>query len=374
MAVTLTHISSTTSSVTLEVWHNNTGGTRVYWDYYSGGQWLNRTYTLVSSGSYGQYTFTSLNSGTGYNFRVRIVNGSNLAELASTTTYASTTSPPVAPPTPTGLSATAVSQSGVYLSWNGVSNVSYYELSIGYPLYQTQYIYSQTYFTWTGLSPATQYGWQVKAVGTNGLSSNYSSMVYATTNSPPVTAIPTGFSMSATSSSSITASWNGVYGASMYEFAIYSPTSHSGTTTSTSRAISGLAADTQYYGYVRAYSSEGGWSGWSSYSIARTKKGRPGNFAWTYAKTSGGSFNLYATEWNALFNRINDFRTYKDLATTGYTSAYSSYAFTSVQYNEARNAIYAMNPSTTIPPWRGSAEIIYASEINRLRDALNSIS
>lgn len=87
MAVTLTFIGSTNDTATVEVWHNYSSGSRAYWDYRVSGtsQWLNRGYDLVSSGSFRQFVFTGLQPSTYYEFRVRIVNGSNGAELGSDT-------------------------------------------------------------------------------------------------------------------------------------------------------------------------------------------------------------------------------------------------------------------------------------------------
>lgn len=463
MAVTLTKISSTTSSVTLEVWHNHSAGSRVYWDYLSGTTWLNRTYDLVSSGSYRQYTFTGLSSGTSYNFRVRVVNGSNLAELNSTTTYASTDSAPVAPSTPSGLSASAISQTAIDISWNNSSGAGYYELNMTYP-YSSTATPSYASYRWTGLSSGTQYGFRVRAFSSTGLASGWSNTVYATTNSPPpppstptgltvsgisqtavdiswnsgsnisyyelqmtspssgtvtpssasyrwtglaagtqyafriravsndgqysgwssnsygstnappVTATPTGFSLTTSSSSELQARWTAVSGATSYEVAIYSPTSSTYTSTTNSRLIGGLLSSTTYYAYVRAYSAAGGWSAWSAYSSAKTKAGRPASWVWHLSKTSNTAFNITASEWNTFCTRINAFRVdYKEISSYSFTTAYSANRFTAAQYNEARNAINGMNPSTAIPAFRSAGDVVNASDINTLRDSLNSI-
>lgn len=101
---------------------------------------------------------------------------------------------------------------------------------------------------------------------------------------------------------------------------------------------------------------------------------RPRDWEWYIGKYSGYSFNITASEWNAFFDKINEFRSYKGLSYYSYTRAYWGYNFTASQYNEARNAIAAMNPWTSIPSYRSRGETIYASDINSLRDSLNSVS
>ena len=66
---------------------------------------------------------------------------------------------------------------------------------------------------------------------------------------------------------------------------------------------------------------------------------RPSNFSWTYAKTSGGNFNLTAAEWNSFTSSINLFRVYKNLGNYTFTSAVSGNNFTATIFNQARKRI-----------------------------------
>lgn len=103
---------------------------------------------------------------------------------------------------------------------------------------------------------------------------------------------------------------------------------------------------------------------------------RPSNWSWATSKVAGSTFNITATEWNNFCTRINEFRRYKLGLGNDYTftTAYKGNAFTAAMYNQARNAINVMNPSTSIPVYRNKGDTIYASDINRLRDSLNSIA
>jgi len=104
---------------------------------------------------------------------------------------------------------------------------------------------------------------------------------------------------------------------------------------------------------------------------------RPSNWSWITAKTSGGSFNLTASEWASFIQRINDFYYYK--FNSGYPWSHnvgvsSGEQFTAGMFNEARSAISSMNPSTLPPNPVFSGQIVYAYLLNQLRDSLNSIS
>ena len=84
---------------------------------------------------------------------------------------------------------------------------------------------------------------------------------------------------------------------------------------------------------------------------------------------------MSAAEWNDFTDRINQFLQYKGLASVSFTIApYSDGQFYAFMYNQARNAITSLPYSVSPPPVRNSGDIIYASEINALRNSLNSVS
>lgn len=87
--------------------------------------------------------------------------------------------------------------------------------------------------------------------------------------------------------------------------------------------------------------------------------------------------NLTASDWNALQDKVNEFRQYKStqavpLPSYSFTRATSGGNFTYAMYNEMRNAIVDMTAS--IPPYRNKGDTILASDIRGLASALRGIT
>jgi hypothetical protein len=122
----------------------------------------------------------------------------------------------------------------------------------------------------------------------------------------------------------------------------------------------------------------------SSWLTVTVGGSRPTNWAWTTSFVSGGSMTYYsakkytvlpASEWNNFTTRINDFRSYKGLSNYSFTTVSAGTTFTATIYNQARNAINDMSPSTTVPSAVTSQVTkVTAYHFTRLRDALNSIT
>jgi hypothetical protein len=114
---------------------------------------------------------------------------------------------------------------------------------------------------------------------------------------------------------------------------------------------------------------------------------RPLNYEWDTPKVSGANFNISSIEWNRLTDRITQFRNYAGLSypKMGWTTApYADGKFYAFMYNQAVVGVagghlggtdYTALPHTIAPPpQRNSGDEIVASEINTLRDSLNSVS
>lgn len=100
---------------------------------------------------------------------------------------------------------------------------------------------------------------------------------------------------------------------------------------------------------------------------------RPDDFSWTYSKEKGGKFNLTAIEWNALAERINEFRAYKGLDNYSFNTAYSGNKYMAYMYNQARLAIQGISGYGTYIPTVSSGETITADMMNTLVSELNAI-
>ena len=113
---------------------------------------------------------------------------------------------------------------------------------------------------------------------------------------------------------------------------------------------------------------------WYYASATTSASTRPLNWAWYTSKTSGTAFNITATEWNAFCGRINEFRVYKSLTNYSFTSAVSGNNAQASQINQARTAINAMTPPTSVPAIVSSNGNCLQSTVNGLRDSLNSVA
>jgi hypothetical protein len=119
-----------------------------------------------------------------------------------------------------------------------------------------------------------------------------------------------------------------------------------------------------------------------SNQLTITTLGRPTpDFEWTTAKTSGGIFNLTASEWNSFTAKINAFRVYHGKGTMGFTT------FAAFMMNQALTGIRGGTLGGTyyeplddidldtypLPSNISTNDIIYAWYFNNMRDLLKHI-
>ena len=176
------------------------------------------------------------------------------------------TSPPTAP---TNLSQTAVSDSTATLSWNASTDdvgVTGYGLYVGGIRIDTT---SQTSYAFSGLSCASNYTLGVDAYDAAGNRSPVSTLIVTTSACPappppppsgdtsPPTA-PTNLSQSASTTSSVTASWTAStdnVGVTGYDVLVDG--TQSGTTATTSYTVTGLSCGTSHQVVVDAFDAAG---------------------------------------------------------------------------------------------------------------------
>ena len=152
----------------------------------------------------------------------------------------------VALPAPTGLTVSAVSNTSVSLSWNGVSGAA------GYNVYRdggkvNAAAVAATGFNDAGLASGTAYRYAVTAVTSSGASSAASASATATTTGtpPPLTA-PNGVAVTATTASTVSLSWSAVNGATGYNVYRNGTRANSTVITATAFSDGALAASTTY--------------------------------------------------------------------------------------------------------------------------------
>lgn len=133
--------------------------------------------------------------------------------------------------------------------------------------------------------------------------------------------------------------------------------------------------DAWYYMRVTVYDNETPYPNTTVREVRiQYKTGRPSEWSWHTNKVRGNPISLTATEWNSFCVKINQFRVYKSLSNYSFSTAYSGSPITASIVNEARSAILAMSPPTSVPTsaTAGVTEIT-ASHFNTLSSSLNSI-
>jgi fibronectin type 3 domain-containing protein/lysophospholipase L1-like esterase len=212
---------------------------------------------------------TGLSASTTYHYRVVATNEAGDSSPSGT---ASATTLGVPPPTPTGVTATAASQTAIDVSWTDVAGETGYRVersSNGTSGWSGVGTTGQnvTTFRNTGLSASTTYFYRVVATNSAG-DSTPSSVVSATTESPPPDPpspppAPSGVSATAASSSQINVSWTDVAGETGYRVE-RSPNGTTGWATAgttaqdvTSFQDTGLSPSTTYHYRVVATNEAG---------------------------------------------------------------------------------------------------------------------
>ena len=240
-------LRATATSTTLTLRWNAAAGATSYEVQRSGSS----TARTVSSGR--AYTFTGLTAGTSYTLYVRSKNNNGHSAWVSVSGV-------TAPPQPS-VPSIAATHNSLTLSWSSVRGATGYEVKrVGS---STIWTTTGTSYTFSRLSSNASYTLSVRATNAGGKSAWRSQT--GTTLLPN----PTGLSVSANTSSSLTLSWTLDSRAIWYRVKRGAGgTEQLLSSSRSSYTFSGLSANTSYTLYVRAVGA-GGLTGWSSTS-ART--------------------------------------------------------------------------------------------------------
>jgi hypothetical protein len=239
------------------------------------------------------------------NISINGVDGSVTHSATIALTIPGSNSCTTVPSAPAGLTATAVSSSGINLSWTAVTPPTNCTI-ISYTVYrsttsgftpsssnQVGTVTSGTAFSDTGLTASTTYYYKVEAVDADG-SSAASAQASATTSAgascTAVPSAPVGLTATAASSSVINLSWTPVTppaNCTISSYTVYrsttsgfSPSSSNqvGTVTSgTTFSNTGLTASTTYYYKIEAVDADG--SSAASSQASATTSAAGGGFA-----------------------------------------------------------------------------------------------
>ncbi|SDE82458.1 hypothetical protein SAMN04488542_102271 [Fontibacillus panacisegetis] len=319
------------------------------------------------------YTYTGLQGNTSYSLTVHFYNSSMNTLGSDSITIRTPSEPDRTPPSINTWRPISIKKRSaeMYVSASDNSGVSGFYFYLNGTSVGNMYGSSGSY-VYSGLNPGTAYSFGVKAFdiyyNTSGMETYRDTTI---PNSAPTISSWYPTQIGVNSVTMYVASSDDEY-VSGYWFYL-NGSSVSPTSEGNGRyTFNNLLPNTSYSLGVKAYDGDGAQSSMSSYSVT-TKKNRPANFEWDNGKYSGYAFNITANEWSRLCGRINEFRSYKGLLNSTFTTVSKGMEFKAAYYNELVNAIKGMSPPTSVPNNRVAGDFIYASDINRLKESLNSI-
>ena len=231
------------------------------------------------------YNDTGLTTATTYRYRVRAADAAG--NLSGYTAIENATTPDTQAPTaPTGVTATAGSQSQIDLAWTASTDnvaVSDYRVERCQGATCANFVQVATptaaSYSDAGLLAATTYRYRVRAADAAGNLSGYSAIESATTPDTEAPTVPAGLAATAVSASQINLGWAAstdntgvsVYRVERCQGADCSDFVQVATPTGAALNDSGLQAATSYSYRVRAADAAGNLSGYSSVQSATTQ-------------------------------------------------------------------------------------------------------
>ena len=243
------------------------------------------TFVQVGTPTGTSYNDVGLTTATTYRYRVRAADAAG--NLSGYTAEQSATTPDTQAPTaPTGLTATAASQSQIDLAWTASSDnvaVAGYRVERCQGATCTNFVQVATptaaSYSDVGLVAATTYRYRVRAADTAGNLSGYSAIQSATTPDTQAPTVPSGLAATAVSESQINLGWaastdnTGVsgYRVERCQGAGCSDFVQVATPTGAALNDTGLLAATSYSYRVRAADAAGNLSDYSSVQSATTQ-------------------------------------------------------------------------------------------------------
>jgi len=268
------------------------------------------------------YSDTGLAPSTTYTYRVSAVNGDSIEGSDSSPINVKTLDP-VAPPPPTNLSATTVSESEIDLAWTAPDA----DDLIGYRVYRNGNPVGEptgTTYRDSGLQGFTTYNYTVTARDNEGLESDPSESAQATTldGTPPTR--PESLTATATGTTSIGLSWSGSADpeSGVVGYRVYRNGTKVAETAGTTHLDTGLSPATNYEYRVSAVNGQGLESALSSRASATTFDATGPSTPGDLTATTAGTDRI-DLEWSGSSDPesgIAGYRIYRDGARVGQTA------------------------------------------------------
>jgi hypothetical protein len=234
--------------------------------------------TVVASVTVTNATIAGLAPNSTHTYTVTAVDPAGLESTPSNSVTTTTGPASSAPATPTGLAVTGTTNSTITLSWTETNNS---DPAVSYNIYEGSSIVassSTTTCTVSGLSANSTHTYSTTAVDAAGHESTaHSNPVIGTTNATPTPAAPTGLTVTATTSSSITLAWTETNNSDpAISYNVYEATTVVGTSTNAGATIGGLTAGSSHTYTVTAVDSAGVESTSHSIPVTGTTSGGAG--------------------------------------------------------------------------------------------------
>lgn len=312
---------------------SSTGAT-LNWNAVSGATTYNVQYRLQGTTTWTtvptlgtSYVLTGLSASSTYEFQVQAnCNGTPSAYSAIATFTTSGGGSGCG--TPSGLSATGITQNSATLSWNFVSGANSYNLQYrqaGTTTWTTINTFSNTYLL-TGLNAATTYEFQVQTVCKSSISGYSAISTFTTSSGGASCGTPTGLNATNITTNSATLNWSAVSGATSYnvQYRLAGTTTWTTmTSASTSYNATGLAATSTYEFQVQANCS-GTLGTYSAIATFTTNSpaptcGTPGGLNATNVTANSATLN-----WNTVSGATSYNVQYRLAGTTTWSNATSA--------------------------------------------------
>ncbi|MEJ0029070.1 MAG: fibronectin type III domain-containing protein [Bacteroidota bacterium] len=276
------------------------------------------TYQDASVGNVTSVAVNGLSGGVTYSYRIRAVNTSG--ESPNSNTIVQVTIPNA----PTITTATAITTTSFVANWATTTGADSYRIDVSTDNFSTflagfnNITVVSTSSSVTGLTEGVTYSYRVRAVNASGTSGN--STVASVITVPPA---PTTTNATAITTTSFTANWTAVDGATQYfldisadDFNSFLPGYNNKSTTAISEALTGLTPNTTYKYRLRATSS----SGTSDNSNITTVT------SYSTPPLATAATGVTQTSFNANWNAVAGISSYElDVSTDNFVTMISTY-------------------------------------------------